>query len=208
MMAVLFAFPAHADRSKALAWLQSQSETNGHWKAFGTLDFPSGQIFIGDPTWGDDYHIRWPQKAPADSVDVYVYRRLDGTNLMVWLEVAGTTPATRGDSYDFGVDAASFALGDLSGGQALVALGERWQDMGRGDSFEFIAPHLQSSRTPAKWLPIPGSNTRIFLAGTGTDGGFAGVWLYDKNGALSGILIDIRGNPKTGKYIDTALPKK
>lgn len=201
---------------EARSYLARLSERQGEWIDHGVIEFPSGEIFFGDPTYGDDYHIRDPRSAPAPTAHLWTYSydfvwQGDGStgtqNGIVWIEVSGEKPVRKNERVGFGADAAVIGLGDLDGGRALVALGERWQDAGKGDSFEFLMPILQEGPYMfTKKIPIPQSDTAIYLVTTGTDGGFDAVWLYDADGEVSGILIDIAGCESDLKFIDTLIP--
>jgi len=176
-LAMLVALPVMAD-SPALSWL-----------------------------WGDDYHIRDPRTVPAAKGTLYSFSEaVEERNYLIWIGFTGETPVATGETLGFGVDAAMFALGALEGGQAFVDLGERNIDAGKGDSHDFILPHIDQPHDYAKWLPIPGSRERIFLVSTGSDGGGQATWLIDANGATSGILIDIAGRASDGRYLDKLLP--
>ena len=194
--------------SAAREWIVETGARKGVWKDHGPIGFPSGRMFVGDPTWGDDYHLRGHMPVPDVPVRVWSYSEGGGINFSIWLEAAGTLPASRGEALNFGVDAAVLALGDLETGEAFVALGERRLDAGKGDSFDWIMPHIQAAANFAKWLPIPPDNQPMFLATTNNDGGYAAVWLYDAGGALSGILIDLRGRASDLKFLDVLLPDK
>ena len=202
----LFSAPILAEPlSPARIWLVESAARPGNWHDHGQLALPSGSIFVGDPTWGDDYHIRDPRRLDA-SLQVFTRTAPEGDNLLIWLEANGNRPAKTGDKIEFGVDAATIALGDLGAGQALVDLGTTLQDQGKGDSFEWLMPAIQEQRNFARWLPIPPADQPIFLVSTGNDGGYAAVWLLDERGALSGILIDIMGRQPDLKFLDTLLP--
>ena len=198
--------PAPAESlSPARLWLGESAARAGFWQDLGPLARPSGRIFVGDPTWGDDYHIRDPRPL-AGPLQVFTRTDPDGPNLLIWLEANGNRPAATGDRIEFGVDVATIGLGDLGAGQALVDLGEALQDQGKGDSFEWLQPALQQQQHFARWLPIPPEDQPILLVSTGNDGSYAAVWLLDERGELSGILIDIAGRQPDLKFLDTLLP--
>lgn len=200
------AAPAGAEAvSAARGWIDTASARPGEWREHDGLDLRSGRIFVGDPTWGDDYHIRDPRPLTG-TLRVFTRSEPDGANLLIWLEANGNSPTQTGEQIEFGVDAATIGLGDLAAGQALVALGEARQDQGQGDSFEWLMPFLQEQQHFARWLPIPPGDQSIFLVSTGNDGGYAAVWLLDSTGALSGILIDIAGRKPDLKFLDKLLP--
>lgn len=199
----------------ARGWLAAAAARDGCvWRDLGALALPSRRLFIGDPTWGDDYHLRQTASVEMDALRVWV---LDSgpnpstyeahANTLVWLEALGTPPATRGAALDFGVDAACFALGDVEAGHAFTRLTDHEAAAGRGDSFEWIQPYIQERPHVARWLEIPPDGKRMFVASTGRDGGFAATWLHDRDGALSGILIDILGRAGDGRFLDTLLPE-
>lgn len=200
----------------ALSYLADLSERQGEWVDHGDIEFPSGKLFFGDPTYGDDNHIRDPRTTPASTARLWTYSydfiwQGDGSkgsqNGTLWLEFSGETPVRKGERISFGADAAVIGFGDLIGGTALVALGERWQEAGKGDSFEFLQPFfLDGPHMFTRKVEIPQSDEAIYLATTGTDGGFDAVWLYDANGDVSGILVDIAGRESDAKFIDTLIP--
>lgn len=198
--------PALAD-TPALGWLTGASEREGVWRDHGRIEFPSGRLFVGDPTSSSDQHMRDPRAAPAAAGQLYTFGDgRDGQNYLIWIQFSGQTPVSKGEVLGFGVDAATIGLGSVEAGQALIDLGERNLDAGKGDSFDFLIPHIQATQHFAKWLPLPGSNTSIFLVTTGNDGGLEASWMHDSSGAVSGILIDIRGRSSDGLFLDKLLP--
>lgn len=198
-------------------YLAAISERQGSWVDHGEVAFPSGQVFFGDPTNGDDTHIRTPRPAPAPDMRIFTYTyqfiwQGDGStgeqNGILWLEASGLKPVRKSERISFGADSAVIGFGDLDGGRALVELGRSWQDQGKGDSFEFLMPVLEEMPYMAtRKVPIPESDTAIYLVTTGTDGGFDAVWLYDAQGGVSGILVDIAGRESDLKFIDTLIPE-
>lgn len=205
-VALLTAGPTLAD-SPALAWLTAASERQGIWRKHGDITFPTKMLFVGDPTWGDDYHIRDPRQVPSDTGTLYTFEEpITRRNYLIWIAFTNEMPVATGETLGFGIDAATIGLGAFEGGQALVDLGERYIDQGKGDSHSFILPHIDQPKSFAKWLPIPGSAERIFLVFTGNDGGSQATWLVDVNGDTSGILIDITGRASDGRYLDKLLP--
>lgn len=151
----------------------------------------------------------------VDSVRVWVFESgPEGsefeahTNTLLWLEVLGTPPVTRGSSLDFGVDAACLAFGDLETGHAFTRLSDLEYDAGRGDNFEWLLPHIQEKPHFARWVEIPPDSHRMFIASTGNDGGFAAVWLHDVQDEISGILIDIGGRASDLRFLDKLLPQR
>lgn len=219
---VLLAFGVSSVASVAIADAQSRAyladlaERRGTWVDHGDIHFPSGQIFFGDPTNGDDTHIRDPRPAAAPKGRLWTHTydfiwEGDGStgtqNGIVWIEFSGKMSVRKGERVGFGADAAVIGLGDLDGGKALVALGERWMDEGKGDSFEFLSPILlEGPYMFTKQVPIPQTGTSIHILTTGTDGGFDAVWLYDADDKVSGILIDIAGRESDLKFIDSLIP--
>ncbi|MFK7938711.1 MAG: hypothetical protein AB8B82_04985 [Roseovarius sp.] len=199
--------PVDAQTSSAARdWIVNAGQRTGTWRDHGRLALPSGRLFVGDPTWGDAYHLRGAKPAPADAVHVWSFGKgRNGLNYAIWLELAGTTPVKRGEMLEFGVDAAVLALGDYATGQAMVDLGDALIDAGKGDSFDWISPHIQASANFAKWLPIPPQGQQMFLATTNNDGGYGAAWLYDDAGALSGVLIDLRGRASDQTFLDVLL---
>lgn len=203
---LISAAPAAADTaSAARTWIANASARPGEWREHDRLELTSGRIFVGDPTWGDDYHIRDP-RALTGTLRVFTRSAPEGYNLLVWLEANGNRPAHAGKQIEFGVDAATIGLGDMAAGQALVDLGEARQDQDQGDSFDWLMPYIQEQQHFARWLPIPPGDQSIFLVSTGNDGGYAAVWLLDDTGALSGILIDIAGRKPDLLFLDKLLP--
>jgi hypothetical protein len=193
--------------SAAREWIASAKAQGGKWVDSGTFTLPSGQIFIGDPTWASDYHIRDPRPAPAPALRLWTLHPADnGYPLAVFLENTGLAPVAQSDSISFGVDAAVIGLGDLNAGRALVSWGETLMDQGTGDSLEFLQPALNAPGSAPQKVPVPPDDQPIFLVPTGRDGGLKAVWLMDRNGAVSGILIDITGRAKDGLFVDRLLP--
>lgn len=205
--------PDPAAFSSARDWLEAASERDFVWRDLGELTLPSRAIFVSDPTGGLDYHMRHTAPVEIDSLRVWVFESGPErpsfeahTNTLVWLEACGTPPVARGSALEFGVDAACLGLGDLETGHAFTRLTDHELDAGRGDSFEWIGPHIREQPHFARWLDIPPDGHRMFVASTGNDGGFAAVWLYDANDALSGILIDIGGRASDARFLDKLLP--
>lgn len=197
---------ADPEISAAQQWLASTSGHQATWVDHGMLELPGGQLFVGDPTWGDDSHIKDPRPV-AGPLHVYTLQSpAPAQTHLLWLEASGTPPTHTAERISFGVDAATVGLGALEAGQALVALGERWLDQGKGDSFEFISPLISAEFHFAKWVEIPPGPEQMFLASTGGDGGLDAVWLRDSGGGLSGILVDLTGRASDRAYLDTLLP--
>lgn len=204
-----------APPSDARGWLAQAGERPYIWREHGELALPSREIFVGDPTWGDDYHLRQTGSVDVDALTVWV---LDAgpqdsiyashVNGLVWLQAGGGVPRCVGARLDFGVDAACMALGDVATGRAFAELTDLEQDAGRGDSFDWIQPYLEEHPNYARWLSIPPGGLPMFVASTGNDGGFAAAWLHDEAGALSGILIDIQGRASDGRFLDGLLPPR
>lgn len=207
--------PVTPPPADARSWLRVASERAFVWRDMGELALPSQHIFVGDPTWGDDYHMKQTAPVDADRVTVWVFESGEEsdafhahTNALVWLEISGTPPTTRGLALDFGVDAACFAFGDLETGRAFTRLTELESAAGRGDSFEWIGPYINEHPNFARWLSIPPDGQPMFVASTGSDGGFSAVWLHDAQDSLSGILIDIAGRASDLRYLDKLLPPR
>ncbi|MDO5706288.1 MAG: hypothetical protein Q4G49_14650 [Paracoccus sp. (in: a-proteobacteria)] len=195
------------DAAHARDWIASVSaRPGGTWQDHGDLILVGDQVFIGDPTWGSDHHIENPIPALAPHLRVWALRDDQGDNLAIWLENTGAQPFRSGQQIEFGIDAAMFAPGTLAAGQALVDLGERHKDQGIGDSFDWLCAQPVYAHRQTGWLTIPPGDHAMFLATTHADGGFAATWLMDSDGALSGILIDIRGSHQDGMFIDQLLP--
>lgn len=187
-------------------WIANTSGRDGEWIDYGTISFPSGQIFIGDPSWGGDYHMRGVQDVPVDELRVWMYvSEVSNPKLnqvqTVWLEALGTTPTTTRSRLGFGTDSAYFAFGDARVGHDLANIG----DLGLAalpDSFEFFLPHIQNYGFAGIALKVPPNNAPVFAVETKRDGGLEAVWTEDSNGEFSGILIDIAGRASDGLYLD------
>ena len=194
--------PASAQENDARDWLLEASGHSAEWRGFGPLSLPSGSIFIGDPSWGDDHHMRGAQAVSVDTLGVWLLVAKDGAQVhAAWLEADGGTPAGRTETLSFGTDSAYFAFGDLQTGQDLVDL----RDLGlpeAPDSFEFFLPHIQNFGFTGKWLTVPPSDRPVFAVETKRDGGLEAVWLHSSSGGLSGILIDITGRAGDGRFLD------
>ncbi|MGB0845024.1 MAG: hypothetical protein ACPGVN_09810 [Alphaproteobacteria bacterium] len=189
----------------AREWIKTVTERASVWQQHGTLKLPSGDIFIGDTSWSDDYHMQGAKAVPAKELDVWLHLS-EGRKyvLSVWLEADGGVPVSISNDLGFGVDSAYFSLGDKTAGQALVDIGEqKIPDV--TNSFEFFLPHIDKFGFTALWLDVPPTNIPVFSVETKQDGGLKAVWTNDANGDFSGILIDIRGRESDGLYIDTLL---
>jgi len=153
------------------------------WKKLGPLALPSGRIFVGDPTGGHDGHMNGAQAVGADALTAWAFQdRSTGENHIVWLEATDALPTHKGAQLDFGVDA------------------------GRGDSFDWLVPHLQISPNFSSWVKVPPAGLPMLLISTRADGGYAAVWLLDAQGTLCGILIDISGRASDQLFLDKLLP--
>lgn len=200
-------------KSDARVWLERASARPYVWRDLGELALPSREIFVGDPTWGDNYHLTHTGAVDVPALTVWVLASpptdspyLSHVNGLLWLEASGDTPVAVGTYLTFGVDAACLGLGDLAAGRAFAELTHLELDAGRGDSFEWLLPHIQAHPHYARWLTIPPAGLPMFVASTGNDGGFGAAWLHGENGALAGILIDIEGRAGDSRLLDTLLP--
>ena len=195
---------AHGETARD--WIVQTSGREGEWIDYGDISFPSGQIFIGDPSWGGDYHMRGVKELPVDHLRIWMYvseAQNPEVNQVqtVWLEALGTTPKKIRSAISFGTDSAYFALGDARVGHDLTNIG----DLGLAklpDSFEFFLPHIQNYGFAGISLEVPPNNFPVFAVETKKDGGLEAVWTEDANGEFSGILIDIAGRAFDGSYLD------
>ncbi|MDO5606197.1 MAG: hypothetical protein Q4G25_13650 [Paracoccus sp. (in: a-proteobacteria)] len=187
----------------ARGWIAAAAGHEGaYWQQDRRLELPSGAIFIGDPSWGDDYHLGGAQPVPAPALDVWLLISADqGRVHAVWLEAAGTLPARISAELDFGMDSAYFALGDLTTGQDLAELRNRDIE-GAPDSFEFFLPHIQQDGFTALWLDVPPDGRPVLAINAGNDGSRRAVWISDAEGGFSGILIDVTGRAGDHRFID------
>ncbi|OCX66707.1 hypothetical protein BFP70_00675 [Thioclava sp. SK-1] len=207
---------ANGDGTGARDWIAQVSGHMAQWVHHGALALPSGELICDDPSNGHDYLIRYPLPLPVGSIDIWSFTVADETemhfaqtNLCIWLELRGTRPSLKGPQLDFNVDAGCFALCDLDVARDFVAFDTQLQDQGGKDSWSWLASHLDPDMPNfARWVGITDpEQPQMFLASTGTDGGFAAVPLYDEDGALSGLLIDIAGRRDDRRFIDTELPE-
>lgn len=187
-------------------WIARTAGQSGAWVKHGTLALPSGTLFVGDPTWGDDTHLRGARKAGVRKLTVWTFRLDAHRNGVIWLEAGGAAPVATAGAIDFGVDAAHVALGDLATGKALAAL-RHGTAPGVGDSHDLFMQAMGRENSLTGWVEVPPRKGRMFVAATARDGGLRAVWLKGARGGLSGILIDAAGRKGDGKYLDTLLPK-
>ena len=192
-----------AKAETAIMWIDQNRVLKGGWEQHGVLSLPSGSIFIGDPSYGDDYHMRGQTQIAVESLNIHV---LTGTNpkrtIALWLESAGTVPVTAGHRLGFGVDSAYFAFGDADSGQDIANIG----NLGIPkipDGFEFFLPHVIDGGFAYKTLGVPPNDRPVHVIGSNRDGGLEAVWLYDTAGDFSGILVDIEGLLPERKFLDT-----
>ena len=194
---------AEAEPDAGRNWILATSEHAAKWQPSGQLDLPSGTIFIGDPSWGDDYHLRGAKAVSVAQLDVWLLVSSNGEQVhAVWLEANGTLPVTVGEHIDFGTDSAYFALGDLATGQAIANIGDLNLPT-VPDSFEFFLPHIQNFGFTAIWLEVPPNDLPVLAVETKQDGALKAVWTKDRAGDLSGILIDITGRASDQQFLDT-----
>ncbi|WP_179380621.1 hypothetical protein [Jannaschia marina] len=194
----------------AQAWLRQVSGRALVCSDHGTLSFPDGRLSAGDASDGRGKLLR---DGPAGTAEARVLTATDrshpndaGANSLLWLEVSGTRPVATGRRLGFGTDVATLALTDGYGADAFRAFSARLRETGPGDSFDWLEPQITATSNFAKWTGIPGTDARLFLFTTRADGGYEAVWLLDKDGGLSGILIDIMGRTGDLKYLDKLLP--
>ena len=203
-IAVALALPAASDASPARDWIDAAQGGAARWQELGTLELPSGRIFIGDPSWGDAYHMKGARPVEADELDVWLRVGEAGGITAVWLEASGETPVRISAALPFGMEAAYFALGDKDTGSAIAALGEAdLPDI--PDGFALFRPVVQEAGFVADWVPVPPRKLPALAIGTGSDGGLHAVWTRDTAGKLSGILIDVTGRDSDGRFIDLLL---
>ncbi len=200
----------------ARGWLAAAAARDGCvWRDLGVLALPSRRLFVGDPTWGTTitcarpHRSRWTRCRSGYSIRVRTHP-LTRRTPTPWSGWRGWAHRRRrgGRRWISAVDAACFAVGDIEAGHAFTRLTDHDAAAGRGDSFEWIQPYIQERPHVARWLVIPPDGKRMFVASTGRDGGFAATWLHDRDGALSGILIDILGRAGDGRFLDTLLPER
>lgn len=150
--------------------------------------------------------MRGALPAPVAGFDIWL--RLDPQNnriQLVWLGAQGGAPVQRGQQIEFGIDSAYFAFGDAAVGQDLAQIGAV-EPFVANDSFEFLLPQVQ--RPGFNWtvLPVPPGGGSVHLVNTFSDGSRAAVWLHDRSGALSGVMIDVIGLAPGQGWLDRLLP--
>lgn len=187
-------------------WFQTSSGRQGEWVSYGDMSFPSGRIFIGDPSRGSDYHMRGARALPTDRLTAWLYVE-DAANPKtnrvhtVWLAASDKPPVKTTSRLSFGTDSAYFAFGDEETGHALSNIG----DLGipeLPDSFEFFLPHILNYGFVGLKLEVPPNALLAFAVETKRDGGLEAVWTEDRERNFSGILIDISGRAEDGLYLD------
>ncbi|MFC0501326.1 hypothetical protein [Asaia krungthepensis] len=197
--------------SAAREWLAIQSGRPFSWTAFDPL--PEGPtLYLGDPlsdieTLG---HVTLPEAAfpltpwvfeSGDESDAYYAH----TNSLIWLEAAGTMPHTKQMVLEFSVDAGCIGIFTETGRTALVKLDAV---EGPGTTFEWLTARIPPGAHFAVTLSVSTGHASLFIASTGSDGGFGAASLYDKRGILSGVLIDIAGRAGDRCFIDRLLPEQ
>lgn len=192
-------------------WFAQASGRDLVWSDHGPL-ITQGGISVGDPT---DGHGNLIQHGPVEAGQLQVLTATDAAhpndtnaNALLWLEATGSLPVSKGQEIGFGVDAASFALGDAALQDGFQDFSAHLHDEGEGDSFDWVQPHIQASANFAKWVTLPIGDIRMFLVSTRRDGGLAAVSLYGADGQLSGVLIDIMGRVGDLRYLDKDLPPR
>jgi hypothetical protein len=204
-----FSSVANVESRTGRDWIQTVSGHSASWKKYDELNLPSGEIFIGDPSWGDDYHLHGARAVPVSKLDVWLFvsnEKNTDENLVhtVWLEASATTPTKVVGAIDFGMDSAYFAIGDLTTGRDLANM--RNLDLSQyADCFEFFLPHIQNYGFMGLWLNVPPKNQPVLAIETKNDGGLRAVWTEDDKGAFSGILIDITGRVTDQLFLDKLL---
>lgn len=189
----------------ARSWIAEAKGRPAQWQQFGTLELPSGSIFIGDPSWGDDTHMRGAQPVPTAALEIWLLVDTAEDNVhALWLEATGTLPERQSSSLEFGIDSAYFAFGDIEVGRYLARLREL-DSPEAPDSFEFFLPHIQKEGFKALQLQVPDQKLPVFAINTFNDGSLRAVWLAGSDQTFSGILIDITGRDPDGRYIDLLL---
>lgn len=208
LVAALFggAGAASADVLAGQNWIDKVASAPGKWTPVGDMQLPSGRMFVGDPSWGDDSHVRGALPSQAARFDIWL--RLDpqsGRIQLVWLAAAGGVPVRRGQQIQFGMDSAYFAFGDAGVGQDLAQIGDL-EPFVANDSFEFLLPQVQRPGFSWKVLPVPPGDGPVHLVNAFNDGSRAAVWLHDRSGAVSGVLIDVIGMAPGQGWLDKLLP--
>lgn len=189
-------------------WLAQTCRLPGRWKNHGVLHLLSGQFFVGDPTWGDDYHLRTAQNAPVEQLNVWTFGPPRGHAHLVWLQARDTLPVNKSDRIAFGVDEQAFAFGDLDAGLALAKIRESNEITEFADGYALVQSHLKGEPKVTKWIHVPPENREVFLVSTGKDAALSAVWCHASDGALAGILIDVAGCAEDGKFLEANLPNK
>ena len=196
---------AEEHSSPSQNWIVSNSGHTATWRNVGILSIPSGSIFIGDPSYGSDYHLRGARKILVSKVDVWLLMSESGHQVhTVWLEANGNLPSRISGSIEFGTDSAYFALGDLTAGNDLANIGDL-ENPDFYDSFEFFLPHIQDGGFTSVWLDVPPRNAPVLAVETNRDGGLKAIWVEDSEQNFSGILIDITGRIGDNLYLDKLL---
>lgn len=207
VLALGAAGPVAAGTSPARDWIATTAaHATAGWSHAERLDLPSGSLFVGDPSWGGDYHLRGALPVGVPGLDIWVLASDSGQRVhLVWLEAAGTLPVRPAETINFGIDSAYFAFGDLHTGQQLAAIGDH-DPFVANDSFEFMLPHIQ--RDDFRWaaISVPPAGSPVHAVNTRSDGGLRAVWVLDAEGALSGILIDVTGRSADQRHLDLLLP--
>ncbi len=201
-------FPGLLQADTMRSWINTESGHPAAWQNCGTLSLPSGKIFIGDPSWGDDYHLRGASPVAAQTLDIWLLvSKPENRALTLWLEAKDAAPAMTTHSLDFGTDSAYFAFGDLRSGQALLDLRE--QDIpGAADSHEFMFPHISAAPFSCKQIDVPPHELPVFAIDTRDDGGLKAVWVADGNGTFTGIMVDIAGRASDRRFLDKLLENR
>lgn len=208
LVSALTLLPGLAPAQTMRDWISAQSGHSATWQSCGSLALPSGTIFIGDPSWGDDYHLRGASPVSAQNLDIWVaVSQPDHRALTLWLEASTAPPATVTHHLDFGTDSAYFAFGDLAGGAALLALRDQTIP-GAADSHAFLFPYIAAAPFICLFIPVPPKDLPVFAIDTRADGGLRAVWVADKTGAFTGIMVDIAGRASDARPLDSLLENR
>ncbi len=203
------ATPSFASADPARDWISAAQARTGEWREMGRLDLPSSRIFIGDTSWGDDYHMRGAHAVPVPALDVWLFVAPGDTQInAVWLAAPETSEAPERIAHrlDFGMDSAYFAIGDAATGTAIADLRNREEFIPEApDGFELFLPYVQAAGFLATWVPVPPDAGQALAVNTNTDGGRQAVWTTAASGQFTGILIDVVGTADNGHFIDTLL---
>ena len=203
------ATPSFASADPARDWISAAQARTGEWREMGRLDLPSGRIFIGDTSWGDDYHMHGAHAVPVSTLDVWLFVAPGDTQVnAVWLAAPEYSEAPERITHrlDFGMDSAYFAIGDTITGTVIADLRNREEPLPDAlDGFELFLPYTMAAGFVSTWVPVPKDAGQALAVNTNTDGGRQAVWTTAASGQFTGILIDVVGAAGNGQFIDTLL---